>query len=126
MSPLLLGLLLVPGAATAHAGAGSEEEALRAREAQRLLSDRCFACHGPDAAARRAELRLDTREGMYEDRGGYAAVVPGDAPASELVSRITSSLAGEQMPPPDSGLALSGAEVELLRGWIEDLSLIHI
>ena len=120
MSPLLLGLLLVPGAATAHGVAGSEEEALRAREAQRLLSDRCFACHGPDAAARRAELRLDTREGMYEDRGGYAAVVPGDAPASELVSRITSSLAGEQMPPPDSGLALSGAEVELLRGWIED------
>ena len=43
-----------------------------------LLSDRCFPCHGPDAATLEADLRLDLLERATEDRGGYAAIVPGN------------------------------------------------
>jgi hypothetical protein len=84
-----------------------------------LLSDRCFRCHGPDAAKRKAELRLDLREGVLKDLDdGWAVVKPHDPDRSELVRRIFSFLDDEMMPPPDSHLALSDAEKALLRQWV--------
>jgi len=88
------------------------------RDIRPLLSDRCFRCHGPDAAHREADLRLDRREDAIADRGGSRAIVPGKSAASELYRRITAT-GDAQMPPADSNLALSVAEVELLRRWIE-------
>jgi hypothetical protein len=85
---------------------------LQGEDALALLSDRCFACHGPDAEAREAGLRLDTRE------GAAAVLVPGDATGSELVERIRSKGEG-RMPPLDSGLSLSDAEVATLVAWVE-------
>ncbi|MEM7200954.1 MAG: PSD1 and planctomycete cytochrome C domain-containing protein [Planctomycetota bacterium] len=90
------------------------------RDVRPLLSDRCFQCHGFDARARKAGLRLDTWEGLTRvGRNGVAAVVPGDAASSELVRRIHASDARDQMPPRRSGLVLSVAERALLRRWID-------
>ena len=89
------------------------------RDVRPILSDKCFACHGPDAAAREADLRLDLREGALADLGGYAAIVPGDLDASELIYRIATEDQREQMPPADSGLSLTDEERATLRAWIK-------
>ena len=87
------------------------------RDVQPILADRCFACHGPDAATREADLRLDVKADVLADRGGYAIVVPGDAEASELVLRILDE--DDPMPPRDSE-PLTAAERDLLRRWVEE------
>ena len=85
-----------------------------------ILSDRCFKCHGPDETHREADLRLDIEDSVFQQRDGYAVVVPGDLQASELIARISSRDADLQMPPPDSGREpLSKQEQELLQRWIK-------
>jgi hypothetical protein len=91
-----------------------------ARDIRPILSENCFACHGPDDKARKAKLRLDTREGAFSRlRGGGHAVVPGKAAASELLARITTDDASERMPPPKSGKKLTPRQVALLKQWVE-------
>ena len=85
-----------------------------------LLSDRCFTCHGFDANAREADLRLDTPEGAFtEDKHGIAPIVPGDPLDSEVWLRIISDDPDEVMPPPDSLRQLSDADKALIKRWIE-------
>jgi len=87
-----------------------------------ILSDKCFACHGPDANQRKQDLRLDTEEGAYallKDYTDRHAIVPGDPTNSEVYLRITSSDSTEMMPPPESNLKLSELEVKLIEKWIE-------
>src|SRR5882672_745457 len=84
-----------------------------------LLSDRCYTCHGPDEKARKAKLRLDTKEGAFKALdGGMFVIKPGDLVHSEMARRIASTDPEEIMPPPKSNLALNKDEVELLRRWI--------
>ena len=88
------------------------------REVRPLLSDRCLACHGPDASHREAELRLDSYASMTSDRGDYQVVVPGKPETSELLKRITSSDEDVVMPPPGHGKSLTAVEIDVLRRWI--------
>ncbi|MFM7107189.1 MAG: DUF1549 domain-containing protein, partial [Planctomycetaceae bacterium] len=92
------------------------------RDVRGILSNRCFRCHGPDAAERQGGgadgLRLDTFAGSTADLGGHAAVVAGQPDESELVARITSDDPDLVMPPPDAGERLSPAEVDAVRRWI--------
>src|SRR5215210_3630242 len=91
------------------------------REIRPILSDRCFACHGPDARRRKGvlkPLRLDTEDGMFADLGGYAAVVRGDPEESELIVRISSTDEVDVMPPSTSGKTLAPREIELLTEWV--------
>ncbi len=85
-----------------------------------ILSENCFFCHGVDEAERKAGLRLDTFEGATEDFGGYQAIKPGDAEASESWIRILSEDADDVMPPPSSHRKLSAADKEIIRRWIEE------
>ena len=89
-----------------------------ARDIRPLLSDNCFACHGPDAKQRKADLRLDTRDGALADLGGTSAVVPGKPSESELVRRVLTDDEDDLMPPPDSGKQLDDAQKALLQQWI--------
>jgi mono/diheme cytochrome c family protein len=79
-----------------------------------ILSNACFACHGPDAAARAADLRLDDREAALAS----GAIVPGDARASELVARIRSENPLHRMPPVGSNRELTSEQIELLAAWV--------
>ena len=88
------------------------------RDIRPILSENCFHCHGPDAKKRKAELRLDIKEGALADLGGYAAVAPGNPAKSELFLRITSDDPEERMPPHDSNRHLSPKEIDLLKEWI--------
>src|SRR5262245_24003411 len=89
------GGLLALAAGLLSPARGAADEPLPAavefnRDIRPLLSDKCFQCHGPDKAKRKADLRLDTKEGgAFADRGGYRDLVPGSLAKSELVRRIT-------------------------------------
>ena len=85
-----------------------------------ILSDRCFRCHGFDAKAREADLRLDDRDGAIAARENGQAIVPGDPDRSLVWQRITATDPDDMMPPPDSHLSLNAAEKQLLRQWIAE------
>jgi hypothetical protein len=72
------------------------------RDVRPILAEHCWHCHGPDASAREADLRLDLDEQAHANRGGYHVVDVKDPPSSELLRRINSSDPAEQMPPPPS------------------------
>ena len=84
-----------------------------------ILADACFACHGPDANARQANLRLDTREGAFADRGGYRLIIPGNASESRLYQRMSHAEAVARMPPPTAERRPAPEDVETIRRWID-------
>src|SRR5437879_7965141 len=85
------------------------------RDIQPIISDHCYQCHGPDEKARKAKLRLDTKEGAFRVRNGKTVITPGKSGDSELVHRITSTDPDEKMPPPDANKQLTPAQIELLK-----------
>jgi hypothetical protein len=114
--PLLCFVLLAAGD-----GLTAAEPVDFGRDVLPLLSENCFHCHGPDAGARKADLRLDTKEGAFlKNKDGAAAVVAGDPARSSLVERIFSHDSDELMPPPKSNRKLSQKERELLKRWVEE------
>jgi mono/diheme cytochrome c family protein len=83
-----------------------------------ILSEHCFACHGPDAATRKAGLRLDTPEGAREKlASGRMAVVAGMVKESTLHQRVTATGA-LQMPPPSFNKPLTKKQIAVLEAWI--------
>ena len=87
-----------------------------------ILSDKCFACHGPDVNKRAEDLRLDTPEGAFKalkDRKNEFAIVPNNLEKSALYQKITAKDSTELMPPLDSNLKLSSFEIQILKKWIE-------
>ena len=85
-----------------------------------ILSQNCFACHGTDAAHRKAGLRLDEPESAYAERKGVRAIVPGNVEASEIWQRIISPHEDEVMPPPDAHkVPLTPVQRDVIKRWIE-------
>ncbi len=87
-----------------------------------ILSDRCFACHGPDAKNQKADLRLDVAGFAYkkETESGLKAITPGKPWRSEFVHRILSDDPDMKMPTPESHLSLTAREKAILIRWIEE------
>lgn len=86
-----------------------------------ILSDKCFACHGPDANKREAGLRLDIGDSAYKalkESPDAHAIVPGNPKASVLYQRITSTDSTMRMPPVSSNITLTSHEISLIEKWI--------
>ncbi|MDW8197549.1 MAG: DUF1553 domain-containing protein [Gemmataceae bacterium] len=84
------------------------------RDIRPILAENCFACHGPDSAARKADLRLDQRDIAIQ----LQAIVPGQPDASEMIRRIMADDPHELMPPPKTNKKLTREQKELLKQWI--------
>src|SRR5262245_22165223 len=99
---LLIGLVVFPAARSAE----PKPRADFARDVRPILSDNCFQCHGPDEKARKADLRLDTKDGLA-------------AAKQHIVERITSKDADQMMPPAKSGKKLTAEQIATLKAWVE-------
>jgi hypothetical protein len=112
--PILGGFVLLSFVINSEIAVGQ----IRFNESVRpILSDKCFFCHGPDAANRQADLRLDDRD----DAITKGAITPGNLDESEILSRIHSEDPDLQMPPPTSKLPkLTKDEVAILEQWIRE------
>ena len=90
------------------------------RDIRPLLSDRCFACHGPDDEANESGLRLDTESLAKAElpSGDGFAIVAGNAQESKLLERIETRDPDLRMPPPESHIKINAAEVSLIKKWI--------
>ena len=85
------------------------------RDVRPILSDKCFACHGPDAKTKNIPLRLDV-----EAEAKVRAIIAGKPEESELIKRITAERPARRMPPVFTGHKVSEKEVETLKQWIRE------
>src|SRR5947207_2280940 len=104
----------VAGLAAAESSASTAKPGYN-RDIRPILSENCFACHGPDKNQRKGKLRLDVREAAIEKK----ALVPGKPQESELVKRLYTTNADDLMPPPESHKKLTAQQKNLLERWIE-------
>jgi hypothetical protein len=86
-----------------------------------ILSENCYACHGPDPGSRKGELRLDRPEFAFAPRKeGGKVIIAGDPDHSPLVRRIESDKEKEIMPPPEAHKTLGPEQKALLRRWVAE------
>jgi hypothetical protein len=107
-------LLLVSVASTSNADQSGYEKINFNRDVRPILSNHCYACHGPDVENNKSDLRLDIRDLAVE----YGAIVPGDSDASILVDRVLTMDVDDIMPPPDVHKPLSEDQKLTLKAWI--------
>jgi mono/diheme cytochrome c family protein len=90
------------------------------RDVLPILAENCFKCHGPDDAARKGKLRLDSKAGaLAGGKSGDAAIVAGKPDESELYLRVTETTESRRMPPASSQKTLTEAQIGTLKRWIE-------
>jgi hypothetical protein len=119
-APVLRPLVAVAVVAVSSVAAATDTRLDFNRDIRPILSDRCFACHGPDEK-RESGLRLDDgTSATSELDSGAHAIVPGKPDESEMLRRIGSKDPDVVMPPPQFGKAVNEAEAALLRRWIEE------
>jgi hypothetical protein len=90
------------------------------RAVRPILSESCYQCHGPDQNKRKADLRLDLREGLFRSADGTTIVVPRKPDESELIARISSNDPEVRMPPPKHGSRLKPEQIDLLKRWVAE------
>jgi hypothetical protein len=85
------------------------------RDVRPILSEFCFACHGPDRGQRQADLRLD----IPDQAIARGILKPGEPHASELIARVEATEESIVMPPPSTKKPLSEEQRRILHAWIE-------
>jgi hypothetical protein len=106
---------------TRHAGGGHAERLSFNQTIQPILSENCYACHGPDPGARKAGLRLDRSEFAFAAHEKFGpAIIHGNPDKSPLVRRIESNDPKERMPPPEARHTLKPEQIALLRRWVKE------
>ena len=90
------------------------------RDIRPILSEHCFPCHGPDRNHRKADLRLDLVDGLFEARQNGPILNRANPKDSQLIQRIVSQDPDEIMPPPEARLELSENQKNLLQRWVEE------
>ncbi len=124
---LCLGLIAASRSGEAKLTADSEENPKKLSfndTIQPILSENCYACHGPDPGGRKAGLRLDRGEFAFaphqDAHEKYGpAIIPGDPDKSPLVHRIETKNVKDRMPPPEAHKTLKPEQVALLREWVK-------
>jgi uncharacterized protein DUF1553/uncharacterized protein DUF1549/cytochrome c len=107
--------------ALAGAGARAEQPIRFNRDIRPILSDNCFACHGPDKNKRKSGLRLDDPDQPFQpSKSGHVAIVPGKPDESELIKRIFTTDEDDLMPPPEYHKTLTAAQKALLKRWVAE------
>ncbi len=101
-----------------RARAAGDDEIVFSRDIRPILSQNCFDCHGPDDKQRKAELRLDTKDGLFTELGGQTPFVPFKPEKSEALRRMATDDADERMPPAKTGKRVSAAQLDLIKRWI--------
>ncbi len=112
----IVGLGLLGGwAARGHAEVGFN------RDVRPILSEHCFACHGPDAKQRKGKLRPDMRDAALQPAAsGQVAIVPGQSKQSALGQRVRTTAAKDVMPPPETHRPLTSAQQQVLEHWVAE------
>jgi len=106
---------------TRHAGGAHAERLSFNQTIQPILSENCYACHGPDPGARKAGLRLDRSEFAFAAHEKFGpAIIHGNPDKSPLVRRIESNDPKERMPPPEARHTLKPEQIALLRRWVKE------
>ncbi|HYM11841.1 MAG TPA: DUF1549 domain-containing protein, partial [Bryobacterales bacterium] len=93
------------------------------RDIRGILSDNCYACHGPDEKNRQAGLRLDSKDGPqspFAPRKGYQILASGNSAQSRLYRKISAADKNLRMPPPYANRSLTAEQVALIRRWIDE------
>ncbi|MBN8628276.1 MAG: PSD1 domain-containing protein [Planctomycetes bacterium] len=103
----------------ASASAVSGDDVSFSRDIRPILSENCFACHGPDEKSRESGLRLDLEASAKQNREGTTAVVPGKPEDSAIIRRIESTDLDEVMPPPRLHKTITPQQLTLLKQWIK-------
>jgi hypothetical protein len=86
---------------------GSAQDDALSRQAQAILAESCYGCHGP--GQQMAGLRLDT--------GAQKVVTPGHSADSLLIKRVTGANGQARMPM--GAAALSADKIATLAKWID-------
>jgi len=89
------------------------------RDIRPILSENCYHCHGPDESSRKGKLRLDTKDGLFNEHKDIFPFKAGSLDDSEAWERINSTDKDDQMPPPDSHRKLTEGQIAKIKTWIE-------
>src|SRR4051812_28454807 len=112
-----LALLAWAASASADGPSPSARKVDFGRDVRPILSDACFACHGPDKKTRKGGLRLDVFDSKLRSN---KIIVPNKAAESELYQRLVSDEPTKKMPPPKHPKKLTPEQIALLKRWIDE------